>query len=132
MEKKKIHVFNWYTADKNPVFSFDGHPQPIKEIDWFENDLGFTTCAADGAVFFWDLYNYSAEKKPEELKRHQDADFNVKNVAFTSVVNVPGRQYQVYVVGNDKKIHSNLKVKKEGVLGETTDEQHLSVPTLVS
>jgi hypothetical protein len=38
----------------------------------------------------------------------------------------------VYVVGNDKKIHSNLKVKKEGVLGETTDEQHLSVPTLVS
>lgn len=132
LDKKKIHVFNWYTADRNPVFSFDGHPQPIKEIDWFENDLGFTTCAADGAVFFWDLYNYSAEKKPEELKRHQDADFNVKNVAFTSVINVPGRQYQVYVVGNDKKIHSNLKIKKEGVLGETTDEQHFSVPTMVS
>jgi len=44
----------------------------------------------------------------------------VKNVKFTSVVNVPGRQYQVYVVGDDKKIHSNLKVKKE--TGEITDE----------
>jgi len=60
-ERKRIHVFNWYTADKNPIFSFDGHPKEITQIDWFENDLGFTTCAADGAVFFWDLYNYSVE-----------------------------------------------------------------------
>jgi len=120
MERKKIHVFNWYTADKNPLFSFDGHPTAIKEIDWFENDLGFTTCANE-AVFFWDLYNYTIEQKPnEDKKRHPDTDFNVKMVAFNSVVNVPGRQYQVYAVGNDKKIHSNLKVRRE--IGEITDE----------
>lgn len=74
-DTKKIHVYNWYTADRNPLFSFDGHPQKIKCIDWFDNDLGFSTCAEDGAVFFWDLYNYTGlgNKKPgDELTRQQD------------------------------------------------------------
>jgi len=29
----------------------------IMSIDWFPNDMGFTTCGQDGNIYFYDLYS---------------------------------------------------------------------------
>ena len=36
--------------------------------------------------------------------RNQEKDFNQKTVSFTGVCNVPGKQYEVLVVGNDNNV----------------------------
>ena len=86
-------MFNWYTVDRTPSFIFDGPREIIRQLSWFENDLGFTTCAQDGNVYFWDLYNNQVEKKQEELKRRQEDELHSKGVLFTGVVNVPNRPF---------------------------------------
>jgi hypothetical protein len=40
----------------------------------------------------------------ETLQRLNEKDFNQRAVSFTSVVNLPGRPFESFVVGNDKKI----------------------------
>lgn len=42
--QKDIHIYNFYTSDCPPTMMFVGHVQKVRCIDWFENDLGFTTC----------------------------------------------------------------------------------------
>jgi hypothetical protein len=44
--------------------------------------------------------------------RNNEKDYNKKEVKFTSVVNVPGKPYEVLAVGSDKMITSNAVLKK--------------------
>lgn len=89
---------------------FTGHVNRVRCIDWFENDLGFTTCGNDGNVYFYDLYKPGSLKDPG--KRNTDKDFNKKDVKFSAVCNVPGKSYEIYAVGSDKLISTNITSKK--------------------
>ena len=41
---KSIHVYNFYTMELSERMQFTGHSGRIMSIDWFPNDMGFTTC----------------------------------------------------------------------------------------
>jgi hypothetical protein len=70
--------------------------------------MGFTSCGQDGNVYFFDLI-----VQKETQSRLNDKDFNQKGIAFTSVVNIPTKPFEVYVVGSDRKIW-NSKDNKNG------------------
>ncbi len=108
--QKDIHVFNFYTGECSISMQFTGHVSRVRCIDWFENDLGFTTCGNDGNVYFYDLFKPGQLKDPG--KRNTDKDFNKKDVKFTSVCNVPGKDYEIFAVGNDRLISTNSTNKK--------------------
>jgi len=79
--------------------------QRIMGIDWFNNDMGFTTCAYDGNIYFYELYGGEVG----ERKRSYEANF--RDVKFSSVVNLPGKQqpgkkYEFLAVGSEKTIHT--------------------------
>ena len=92
-----IWVYNFYTEDCPQFYQCKGHVNRVRCIDWFENDTGFTSCGIDGNVYYYDLI-----VQKETLQRLNEKDFNQKNVNFTSVVNLPGRPFESFVVGNDK------------------------------
>ncbi len=71
----------------------------VRSIDWWENDMGFTSCGLDGNVYFYDLIY-----QKDFGQRLSEKDFNQKGVLLTSVVNVPGKPFEVLTVGSDKKI----------------------------
>ena len=71
----------------------------VLSIDWWENDMGFTSCGMDGNVYFYDLIY-----QKEQQQRLNEKDFNQKGVVLKSVVNIPGQPFEMYTVGNDKKI----------------------------
>lgn len=87
---------------------FGGHVNKVRCIDWFENDMGFTSCGLDGSIYFYDLYAYDRDAG----KRNQEKDFGKKETKFTSLVNLPGKNYEVYAVGSDGAITSNVQQKK--------------------
>lgn len=61
----------------------------------------------------YDLFSYKNKAKKEATgQRITDKDINKKEVKFTSVVNVPGRPYEVVAVGSDKAFTSNAPIKK--------------------
>jgi hypothetical protein len=45
-------------------------------------------------------------------QRNSDKDITKKGVGLSSVVNVPGKPYEVLAVGNDRMITSNAPTKK--------------------
>ena len=109
--QKDIHVYNFYTSDCPPTMMFTGHVQRVRCIDWFENDLGFTTCCLGGNIYFYDLHQHQKNLKAIGV-RNNEKDYNKKEVKFTSVVNVPGKPYEVLAVGSDKMITSNAVLKR--------------------
>ena len=94
-----IHVYNFYTGECPSNMQCKGHTGKVRSIDWWEDDLGFTSCASDGTCFFFDLI-----KQREEMSRLVDYDYPKRNVQFSGLVNVPNKPYEAIVVGNDKKI----------------------------
>lgn len=93
------YVFNFYTNENPPNFQCKGHIQKVRAIDWFDDDMGFVSAGQGGDVFFWELLNVK-----EGSTRLTEKDFTQKNVQMTGVVNIPGRQHEVYCVGSDGKI----------------------------
>ena len=79
---------------------FTGHLNKVIAIDWFANDMGFTTCGQDGNIYFYDLYN----PIPPAGSRNQPHDVNRRDVKFSSVVNRPGKPYEFIAVGSEKTI----------------------------
>ena len=76
-------------------------------IDWFPNDMGFTSCGQDGAIYFYDLYSVKEigeRNKQHEKKRH--------GVEFSSVVNLPNHPYNFLAVGNEKTIYTETEALK--------------------
>jgi WD40 repeat protein len=96
-----VNIYNFYT-DECPTYNqCKGHVNKVRCIDWFENDMCFTSCGLDGNIFYFDLLTL---KEANNGQRVNDKDFTQKGVLFTSVVNIPGKPFEVYAVGNDRKI----------------------------
>jgi WD40 repeat protein len=95
----QIFVYNFYTGECPSYYNCKGHNGKVRCIDWFEDDMGFVSCGLDGSVYEYDLIVYK-----ESQTRLADKDFTQKNVWMTSVVNIPGKQYEFFAVGNDRKI----------------------------
>ena len=86
MHKEKVaRVYNFYTYEPLHDVDYTDHMQRIMGIDWFNNDMGFTTCAHDGNIYFYELRGGEAERK-----RSYEANF--RDVKFSSVVNLLGKQ----------------------------------------
>ena len=49
-------MYDFYTAHLSERMQFVGHNGRIMCIDWFHNDMGFTTCGVDGNIYFYNLY----------------------------------------------------------------------------
>jgi len=85
-----------------------------------------------GNVYFYELYGSNGLGK-----RNNERDFMQKEVKLTSVVNVPGQPYEMYTVGSDRRISSNIKVKLDKITaaGETGGNEldmSIKVPVLIS
>jgi len=105
--EKNIHVYNFYTYECTERMKFQGHMGRIMSIDWFQNDMGFTTCGQDGNIYFYDLYSGT-----DVGERNRQVDANRREVKFTSVVNMPGKQYEFLAVGNEKTIFTTSEALK--------------------
>ena len=105
---KDVWIYDFYTTDCPVSMQFVGHVNKVRSIDWFENDMGFASCGLDGAIYFYDLYAYDRDAG----KRNPDKDFSKRETKFTSLVNAPGKQYEVYAVGDDGAITTNFTSKK--------------------
>ena len=55
-----VHVFDFYTGEVSERMMFSGHLGRVMSIDWFSNDMGFTTCGSDGFIYFFDHYAYES------------------------------------------------------------------------
>ena len=55
-----IQVYNFYTGDL-VIPQMKGHNGRIRCIDWWEDDMGFTSCASDGTCYFYDLIKWRDE-----------------------------------------------------------------------
>lgn len=78
-----------------------GHNSQVRCIEWYDDDMGFTSCGMDGNLFFYDL-----QLQRETGMRNFDRDFlTQKGVYFTGLANVPGQLYSAVVVAKDNKIH---------------------------
>ena len=78
-----------------------GHTREVRCIDWFDDDMGFTSCGIDGNAYFYDL----VKLKEDGGTRNSDHDFNQKGVQFTGLCNIPNKKYEILLVGSDKKIY---------------------------
>lgn len=106
----EINIYNFYTTDCPATMVFaKAHVAKIRCFDWFENDLTLTACCEGGNIYFYDLHQHHKESG----KRNTDYDYTNQKVKFTSVVNVPGRPYEVLAAGNDRTITSNAKIRKD-------------------
>ena len=47
-----------------------GHSNKVRCIDWYEDDMGFSSCGMDGNVYFFDLM-----MQKEQNSRVSDKDF---------------------------------------------------------
>jgi WD40 repeat protein len=117
----QIWVYNFYTQECSDRMKFTGHVQKVKCIDWFENDLGFTTCDLSGSIYFYALNQYGSNIAIGQ----RVSEYNKKDCKFTSVANVPGKQFEVLAAGSDHMITSNYE--KKGKVNPS-----VNVPLLVS
>ena len=98
--EKNVNLYNFYTGETTETMSFIGHQARVMSIDWFANDMGFTTCGLDGNIYFYDLY----QPQLEPGKRNIPKDKYRRNVQLSSVVNLPGHPYEFIAVGDEKII----------------------------
>lgn len=92
----------------------------VMSIDWFANDMGFTTCGQDGNIYFYDLYSGT-----DVGERNRSKDQNRLKVKFSSVVNLPGAPYEFLAVGSEKTIYTETESLKV-VPRPTADMPHPS------
>ena len=118
-QEKTIHVFNFFTGDCGERMQFQGHMARIMSIDWYGNDMGFTTCGQDGNIYFYDLYTNG----PDVGDRNRTKDKTVRDVKFSSVVNLPGHPYEFLAVGSEKTIYTEMEPLKV-VPRPTSDVPH--------
>lgn len=109
VNRNDVDVYNFYTHECPESMKFSqNHNKSINCIDWYDNDMGFTSCGADGYIYFVDLYTGRLGEK-----RNMQHSHNEKNAQYLSVANVPGSRYDVLAVGTDRKLTSNRPEKHE-------------------
>lgn len=92
-----IQVYNFYTNESPPQYFHKGHVGKVRCIDWFDDDMGFASTGMNGEVYLWDFVNLKDGSNRID-------EFTKRNVAMTSVVNIPGRYCEAYCCGSDAKI----------------------------
>ena len=107
--KDVIMVFNFYTWDSPPYQTLTGHLNRVSSLDWFENDLGLTSCGLDGSIYFYDNLYQIGEKVGS---RNTNKDQNRREVKFSCVTNLPGKPYQFIAVGNERSIYTENEAIK--------------------
>ena len=103
-----VYNFNTYECTERMQFTAD-HTMRVMCIDWFHNDMGFTTCGQDGSIYFYDLYTCTDS---QGARNHEKEITRQKGFKFSSVVNLPGKPYELLAVGSEKIIFTtteNLK-----------------------
>jgi hypothetical protein len=75
----QIQIYNFWTTENPSYHQFKAHQNKVRCINWYEDDSGFVSCGADGAIYNWNLKE--AQKNEDE---HMD-----KTTVFSSVVKVP-------------------------------------------
>jgi len=70
-----IHIYNFYTQECPNNMITKGHNAKVRCIDWYEDDMGFTSCGMDGFCFFYDL-----QLLKETANRNSEKDFPQKGV----------------------------------------------------
>jgi WD40 repeat protein len=81
-----IYIYNFYTQECPQNMMCKGHSQKVRCIDWYDDDMGFASCAQDGTAYFYDL-----QTQKEQQSRIIDRDFNQKGVRFTGLCNIPNQ-----------------------------------------
>ena len=122
-QEKLIHVYNFYTYECTERMKFTGHPGRIMCIDWFPNDMGFTTCGQDGNIYFYELYSGQ-----DVGERNRAKDVSSRDIKFTSVVNIPQRPYEFVAVGSEKIIFTTTESLK--AIARPTNDVPNPVPEL--
>lgn len=96
--EQNIYVYNFYTGDQPSIYAYEGaHTQVVRSINWFENDMTFSSTGLDGNIYFFDLMG-------EPGKRNQEKYEGRKDVKFTCLANLPNKPYEFIAVGNEKTI----------------------------
>jgi hypothetical protein len=97
----------------------------VMSIDWFQNDMGFTSCGQDGNIYFYDLYSST-----ETGERNRAMDQNRRDVKFSSVVNLPDpkKPYNFIAVGSEKIIYTETEQLK--VIPRATNDEPNPTPQL--
>ena len=106
VNEKNIHVYNFYTYECSEKMQFQDHTQRVMCIDWFHNDMGFSTCGQDGQIYFYDLYT------EENESRNRTKDARRPGAKMNSIVNLPGMPYEFLAVGTEKIIFTNTESLK--------------------
>ena len=95
-------------------------------IDWFHNDMGFSTCGQDGMIYFYELHKAEANAP----RNDRDHEFSKRDVKFSSIVNlnVTGKKNQFLAVGSEKVIFTETEDIK--VLPRSLDVNTQQTPQL--
>ena len=108
-------MYKFYTASIPQYFKFIGHNQPVKRIDWLDDDTGFVTCGQDATINVWKLYPAPGEVGPAwSFKLASKIQFS--SVACFSPERKPGDgegalEPFVYAAGADRSIREITKDK---------------------
>lgn len=96
-----VNIYYFYTYENPSYYQCKGHQQKVLGIDWYEDDMGFTSCALDGNVFFYDL------QLQKEMNTRNNAHDKKSNTlaGFRDVANIPGCPYDALVVGGSNNIY---------------------------
>ena len=78
------HIYDFYKVECPINMQCKGHVGRIQNIEWFEDDSGFSDCCNQGFALFYDLPTWRLE-----FKRCQDDDFRVRNTQILGLTNVP-------------------------------------------
>ena len=79
---KHIHVYSTYGGSDALVGTLLGHVGHIMSITWTEHDVSLVSCAADGAVYIWNVDSLSKGARTGEAPM-------VKGARYTSLVSGP-------------------------------------------
>jgi cilia- and flagella-associated protein 57 len=73
VNRNDVDVYNFYTHECPESMKFSqNHNKSINCIDWFDNDMGFTSCGADGYIYFVDLYTGRLGEKRNMQHSHNE------------------------------------------------------------
>lgn len=111
----QYQLCNFYTGDAPSSLIGKNHNGRVRGIDWFEDDMGFTTVGMDGGCYYHDLQEFK-----QTGGRVQDKDFNIKThsttfTGFNDVANIPGYPYDSICVGGSNFIYRSSDDSKHGV-----------------
>mmetsp|Transcript_18724 Transcript_18724/g.25313 ORF Transcript_18724/g.25313 Transcript_18724/m.25313 type:complete len:317 (+) Transcript_18724:221-1171(+) len=97
------HVFNFYTVECPTNQQCKGHSGKITNIDWFDDDSGFSDSCSHGFCYFYDMQLQRAE-----MSRCKDDDFRRRDIPILGIANVPGAINRAVVASAERKIWDSV------------------------